>query len=67
MAALVGNACFSFFRACDHTACGIMGRATESLSCYAGSRVGGFLNATFGNATELIIGFFAMKAGCSMS
>ncbi|MFA0815744.1 MAG: calcium/proton exchanger [Anaerofustis sp.] len=42
---------------------GVMGRATESLSCYAGSRVGGFLNATFGNATELIIGFFAMKAG----
>lgn len=42
---------------------GIMGRSTESISYFAGSRVGGFLNATFGNATELIIGFFAMKAG----
>lgn len=42
---------------------GIMGRSTESISYYAGNRVGGFLNATFGNATELIIGFFAMKAG----
>ena len=42
---------------------GIMGEATEMISHYAGSRVGGFLNATFGNATELIIAFFAMKAG----
>ncbi|QAT42233.1 calcium/proton exchanger [Aminipila luticellarii] len=42
---------------------GIMGEATESISHYVGNRVGGFLNATFGNATELIIGFFAMKAG----
>ncbi|MBP1736174.1 MAG: cax [Oscillospiraceae bacterium] len=42
---------------------GIMGEATEAISCYAGPRIGGFLNATFGNATELIIAFFAMKAG----
>jgi Ca2+:H+ antiporter len=42
---------------------GMMGSSTEIISYYAGSRVGGFLNATFGNATELIIGFFAMKAG----
>jgi Ca2+:H+ antiporter len=42
---------------------GVMGEATEAISCYAGPRVGGFLNATFGNATELIIAFFAMKAG----
>ena len=42
---------------------GMMGEATEAISGYAGSRVGGFLNATFGNATELIIAFFAMKAG----
>ena len=42
---------------------GLMGEATEGISCYAGNRIGGFLNATFGNATELIIAFFAMKAG----
>lgn len=42
---------------------GMMGESTEVISYYAGSRVGGFLNATFGNATELIIAFFAMKAG----
>jgi Ca2+:H+ antiporter len=42
---------------------GLMGEATEVISYYAGNRIGGFLNATFGNATELIIAFFAMKAG----
>jgi Ca2+:H+ antiporter len=42
---------------------GLMGEATEEISFYSGPRIGGFLNATFGNATELIIGFFAMKAG----
>lgn len=42
---------------------GVMGESTEVISYYAGNRVGGFLNATFGNATELIIAFFAMKAG----
>jgi Ca2+:H+ antiporter len=44
---------------------GIMGEATESIAYFAGNRIGGFLNATFGNATELIIAFFAMKAGLS--
>lgn len=42
---------------------GIMGQATEEISCYTGPKVGGFLNATFGNATELIISFFALKSG----
>lgn len=42
---------------------GLMGEATEEISFYTGPRVGGFLNATFGNATELIIAFFALKAG----
>lgn len=42
---------------------GLMGEATEEISFYAGDKVGGFLNATFGNATELIISFFALKAG----
>ena len=42
---------------------GLMGRATEELAVRAGSTVGGLLNATFGNATELIIAFFALSAG----
>lgn len=40
-----------------------MGRATESLAIVVGPRVGGLLNATFGNAVELIISIFALKAG----
>lgn len=40
-----------------------MGRATESLAIVMGPRVGGLLNATFGNAVELIISIFALKAG----
>ncbi|WP_316570127.1 calcium/proton exchanger [Neobacillus sp. YIM B06451] len=40
-----------------------MGRATESLAVIAGPRIGGLLNATFGNAVELIISIFALKAG----
>jgi Ca2+:H+ antiporter len=42
---------------------GIMGEATEEISVHTGPRIGGFLNATFGNATELIIAFFALKDG----
>jgi Ca2+:H+ antiporter len=42
---------------------GFMGRATEELSKQVGAGVGGLLNATFGNATELIIAFFAIQAG----
>lgn len=40
-----------------------MGRATESLAVVAGPRIGGLLNATFGNAVELIISIFALKEG----
>ena len=42
---------------------GLMGEGTEEISFYTGPKIGGFLNATFGNATELIISFFALKAG----
>lgn len=42
---------------------GLMGMATEEIAIYSGPRIGGLLNATFGNATELIISFFALKAG----
>ncbi|EGL18997.1 MULTISPECIES: calcium/proton exchanger [Paenibacillus] len=42
---------------------GFLGKATESVAHYAGDRMGGFLNATFGNAAELIIAFFLVKDG----
>ncbi|MBW8348362.1 calcium/proton exchanger [Bacillus sp. IITD106] len=42
---------------------GFIGRATESLTIVAGPRIGGLLNATFGNAVELIISIFSLKAG----
>jgi len=42
---------------------GLMGEATEEISFYSGPKLGGFLNATFGNATELIISFFALREG----
>jgi Ca2+:H+ antiporter len=38
-------------------------RSTEQLSTYTGDAVGGLLNATFGNAPELIIAVVALKAG----
>ncbi|OMO97563.1 Calcium/proton exchanger [Corchorus olitorius] len=34
---------------------------TEQLACYTGPTVGGLLNATCGNATELIIAIFALS------
>ncbi|CAD5322928.1 unnamed protein product [Arabidopsis thaliana] len=40
-----------------------LGYATEQLACYTGPTVGGLLNATFGNVTELIISIFALKNG----
>jgi Ca2+:H+ antiporter len=40
-----------------------MGEATEHLAHHTGPGVGGLLNATFGNAAELIIGFMALRAG----
>ena len=42
---------------------GWMGRATEQLAARSGSGIGGFLNATFGNAAELIIGLVALSKG----
>lgn len=41
----------------------ILGTATEELAIRVGSGVGGLLNATFGNAVEMIIAFFALQAG----
>ncbi|HWH68116.1 MAG TPA: hypothetical protein VNT26_01915, partial [Candidatus Sulfotelmatobacter sp.] len=42
---------------------GLMGRATEHLSERLGQGVGGLLNATFGNAAELIIALMALHKG----
>ncbi len=40
-----------------------IGQATEELTVYTGPALGGLLNATFGNATELLIGVFALSQG----
>jgi len=42
---------------------GLMGRATENLADSMGPNIGGLLNASFGNAAELIIAFFALYRG----
>lgn len=41
----------------------LIGEGTEEIAFYTGPKIGGFLNGTFGNATELIISFFALKQG----
>ncbi|MBK8020670.1 MAG: calcium/proton exchanger [Chloroflexi bacterium] len=41
----------------------LIGEATEELAVYTGPKVGGLLNATLGNAAELIITIFAINAG----
>ena len=44
----------------------VLGQATESLGHHAGPRVGGVLNATFGNVAEHIVGIqIAYKMRCS--
>ena len=42
---------------------GLMGRATEQLAHRLGPGIGGLLNATFGNAAELILALFALSRG----
>lgn len=41
----------------------MIGIATEELGAALGPQLGGIINATFGNAPELIISFFALRAG----
>ncbi len=41
----------------------LIGEATENLAEHTGEGIGGFLNASFGNAPELIIGVFAIGDG----
>jgi Ca2+:H+ antiporter len=45
---------------------GLMGRATENLAETLGAGIGGLLNATFGNAAELIIALMALAKGPAM-
>ena len=42
---------------------GFIGEATEELTAYTGPKIGGLLNATLGNAAELIITVVAIKEG----
>ena len=42
---------------------GLIGSSTEGLSVYTGPRLGGLLNATLGNAAELIITIVAIREG----
>src|SRR2546428_9518393 len=41
----------------------LIGEATEQASDHTGPGIGGFLNASFGNAPELIIALFAIREG----
>src|SRR4051794_15051726 len=42
---------------------GLLGHATEELAHHTGEGIGGLLNATFGNAAELIIAIMALREG----
>ncbi|MGB6422452.1 MAG: calcium/proton exchanger [Anaerolineales bacterium] len=42
---------------------GFIGEATETLAAFTGPRIGGLLNATMGNAAELIITIVAIREG----
>lgn len=42
---------------------GLIGESTEVLAVYTGPKIGGLLNATLGNAAELIITLIAINAG----
>jgi Ca2+:H+ antiporter len=40
-----------------------LGMITEQLAMYTNDTLGGLLNATFGNATEMVLAAFAIKKG----
>ncbi|MCB1231804.1 MAG: calcium/proton exchanger [Verrucomicrobiae bacterium] len=60
-----GKETWTFIAACIAVIplAGWMGKATEHLAERTSEGVGGLLNATFGNAAELIIAFMAMRRG----
>ena len=41
----------------------VLGESTGNLASYCGPAIGGILSATMGNFTEMIIAFFALRAG----
>lgn len=41
----------------------VMGESTETIAARTNPRLGGFLNATFGNATEMILAIVALTSG----
>ena len=41
----------------------VIGDATEQISLYTGSKIGGLISATMSNIPELLISYFALKAG----
>lgn len=53
-----GLACLGIIPLAD-----LIGEATEELAHHTGPKVGGLLNATLGNAAELIITIFALREG----
>jgi Ca2+:H+ antiporter len=58
-----GTILFAFAALAIVPLAGMMGHATEQLATRLGAGVGGLLNATFGNAAELIIALMALRRG----
>ena len=58
-----GTLVFAFSAIAIIPLAGLMGEATERLAERLGAGVGGLLNATFGNAAEMIIALAAMQRG----
>eukprot|EP00966_Prymnesium_polylepis_P071686 1664827-Prymnesium_polylepis.1 len=42
---------------------GLLGEVTEQVALHTNETISGLLNATFGNATELIVAIFALRSG----
>ena len=66
IASLIGaSPIFTFIVACAALIplAGLIGEATEALAAVTGPKIGGLLNATLGNAAELIITIVALRAG----
>jgi len=47
----------------SYTLAALLSHATESVAAKTGDAVGGLLNATLGNLTELVIALTALRAG----
>ena len=61
----IHNELLTFFTAAGAVVplAGLIGRSTDQLALHAGPRLGGLLNATFGNVTELIVAIFLVING----